>query len=242
MKDPAFLFYSNDFLTGTMFFTDIQVGKYIRLLCVQHQTGHLTKKRVLSICGEFDKDIMEKFKKDKQGLYYNVRLDIEKEKRNKFTDSRRKNLSNSKINKTDTHMGVHMKKHMAKHMENEDENENSSKIKDIKKNTVLWNKFAEEENLPQITYMGGTRKTNLEERLKDKNFDLEKLIEKIKESDFLMGKSESSFIINFDWVIKNEENFNQILEGKYKNANGVKKRTSGILRTTTQKNPRQIDC
>ena len=40
-KDPAFLFYSNDFLTGTYTMTDEQVGKYIRLLCLQHQKGEL---------------------------------------------------------------------------------------------------------------------------------------------------------------------------------------------------------
>ena len=44
-KDPAFLFYPSDFLTGTMFMTDEQVGKYIRLLCAQHQKGHLCEKR-----------------------------------------------------------------------------------------------------------------------------------------------------------------------------------------------------
>ena len=26
-KDPAFLFYSSDFLTGTMFMSDVQLGK-----------------------------------------------------------------------------------------------------------------------------------------------------------------------------------------------------------------------
>jgi len=36
-KDPAFLFYSNDFDQGTKFFTDDQTGKYIRLLIAQHQ-------------------------------------------------------------------------------------------------------------------------------------------------------------------------------------------------------------
>jgi hypothetical protein len=33
-KDPAFLFYSNDFLSGTYTMSDDQVGKFIRLLCI----------------------------------------------------------------------------------------------------------------------------------------------------------------------------------------------------------------
>ena len=43
-KDPAFLFYSSDFLTGTMFMSDSQLGKYIKILCTQHQKGHLSEK------------------------------------------------------------------------------------------------------------------------------------------------------------------------------------------------------
>ena len=60
-KDPAFLFYSSDFLTGTMFMSDVQLGKYIKLLCVQHQKGHLSEKDMLNICKRYDKDIFEKF-------------------------------------------------------------------------------------------------------------------------------------------------------------------------------------
>ena len=56
-KDPAFLFYSSDFLTGTMFLSDEQVGKFIRLLCVQHQKGRLSEKHMLSICKAYDSDI-----------------------------------------------------------------------------------------------------------------------------------------------------------------------------------------
>ena len=37
MKDPAFLFYSSDFLSGTMLMTDEEIGQYIKLLCLQHQ-------------------------------------------------------------------------------------------------------------------------------------------------------------------------------------------------------------
>ena len=43
-KDPAFLFYTSDFLTGTMFMTNEQVGIYIRLLCSQHQHGGIIDK------------------------------------------------------------------------------------------------------------------------------------------------------------------------------------------------------
>ena len=40
-KDPAFLLYSGDFLNGTADMEPEEVGVYIRLLCYQHQRGHL---------------------------------------------------------------------------------------------------------------------------------------------------------------------------------------------------------
>ena len=49
-KDPAVLFYTSDFLTGTMTMTNDQVGMYIRLLCLQHQKNFLSEKDMLSIC------------------------------------------------------------------------------------------------------------------------------------------------------------------------------------------------
>ena len=132
MKDPAFLFYSSDFLTGTMLMTDEQVGKYIKLLCVQHQKGNLTKEHMINICKSYDKDIFDKFRIDENGLYYNERLRIEIEKRSKYCESRRANRISA--NK-DNHMSEHMSTHMLVHMENENENININKdinIKEVK--------------------------------------------------------------------------------------------------------------
>lgn len=95
-KDPAFLFYSQDFYTGTIFFTDEQVGKYIRILCLQHQTGHLEEKHMMNICKTYDKDIFSKFIRDEKGLYYNERLDIEINRRVSYCESRRKNKLSEK--------------------------------------------------------------------------------------------------------------------------------------------------
>ena len=91
MKDPAFLFYSSDFLSGTMLMTDEEVGKYIILLCLQHQKGHLKEKDMLNICKEFNEDIFSKFKKDDEGNYYNERLEYESNKRKEYSESRRNN-------------------------------------------------------------------------------------------------------------------------------------------------------
>ena len=78
LKDPAFLFYSSDFLSGTMLMTDDEVGKYIRLLCLQHQKGHLKEKDLLSICKQKNEDIFSKFIKDEK-----EKLNIEKRKQHR---------------------------------------------------------------------------------------------------------------------------------------------------------------
>jgi hypothetical protein len=90
-KDPAFLFYTSDFLTGTYLMTDEQVGKYIRLLCLQHQQGHLTENHMVSVCKTYDEAIWSKFTKDENGMYFNERMETEIEKRQNFVDSRRLN-------------------------------------------------------------------------------------------------------------------------------------------------------
>lgn len=110
-KDPAVLLYTSDFLSGTYTMTDEQVGRYIRLLCLQHQKGKLTEKDMLSICKGYDSDVYEKFDLV-DGCYINKRMYEEAEKRSKFTESRRKNAS---------------AKHMPNHMENENENRNEVK-------------------------------------------------------------------------------------------------------------------
>lgn len=90
-KDPAVLFYTSDFLTGTAFFTDEQRGQYIRLLCEQHQNGHIPENHMLSVCLSLGSPVVKKFKRDADGNYYNERMDEEIEKRNHFIETRRDN-------------------------------------------------------------------------------------------------------------------------------------------------------
>ena len=113
-KDPAVLFYTSDFLSGTFTMTNEQVGKYIRLLCLQHQKGKLTEKDMLSICQAYDVDIWEKFEQV-DGFFINNRMYDEAIRRSKFTESRR---NNAKSVKTDS-ISEALAKHMPKHMETE---------------------------------------------------------------------------------------------------------------------------
>jgi uncharacterized protein YdaU (DUF1376 family) len=85
-KDPAFLFYPSDFLTGTMFMNNEQIGIYIRLLCSQHQHGGIIDKLSFnSLVGE-NHLLKSKFIETETG-FYNERLTIEMDKRNKKSNN-----------------------------------------------------------------------------------------------------------------------------------------------------------
>jgi hypothetical protein len=101
-----------------------QKGKFITVLCLQHQKGHLSEKDMLQICGTYDEDIFSKFKKDIDGKFYNERLKDEVEKRKAYSESRR----NNRKKKEDM---IDISKTYVQHMENENENENVIKEKKV---------------------------------------------------------------------------------------------------------------
>lgn len=139
-KDPAFLFYSSDFLTGTMFMNNEQTGIYIRLLCSQHQHGGIIDKISFEALVGQHMIIKAKFIETETG-FYNERLTEEMEKRNKKSNNmsetarevwkirkiqlhnkskEKEYKSNSKVKENDTIV-----------MQPEDENEDVNRNKDI---------------------------------------------------------------------------------------------------------------
>jgi len=88
-KDPAFLFYSSDFMMGVSDLTMEERGQYITLLCLQHQKGHLPAKAVAIAAPNATADVMAKFVKDEKGRFFNERLEVEREKRSSHTEKQR---------------------------------------------------------------------------------------------------------------------------------------------------------
>ena len=135
MKDPAFLFYSSDFLSGIMLMTDEEIGQYIKLLCLQHQKGHLKEKDMLNICKTYNEDIFSKFKKDEEGNYYNERLEYEANKRKAYSESRRNNRKKKETYEKDMkNICNSYEQHMGNANANENRNininKNNSKVND----------------------------------------------------------------------------------------------------------------
>lgn len=124
-KDPAFLFYPNDYIGGTMGMTFEEKGAYMDLLMMQFNRGHMTEHMIGQIVGQLWDTIKDKFIKDSEGLWYNVRLEEEQNKRKAFTESRRNNIDGkNQYTKKSKKVG-----HMTSHMEDENEDVN----KDVNK-------------------------------------------------------------------------------------------------------------
>lgn len=128
-KDPAFLFYYQDFAYGTRKMSFEEKGAYIELLCEQADTGHLSLddiKRSLNSHFSIWERICKKFKQDEEGRFYNSVLEEHISKRKSFVNSRKKNL-----------MGSHKEAHMNSHMENVNVNVNvNRKDKRFRKPTL----------------------------------------------------------------------------------------------------------
>lgn len=102
-KDPAVLFYTSDFLSSTITMTMEQKGKYITLLCIQHQQSFLTEEDLSSILTENDKRVKDKFFKLNDGTYINIKLKTESDRRKAYTESRRNNRIKDKSNLSATY-------------------------------------------------------------------------------------------------------------------------------------------
>lgn len=136
-KDPAFLFYPGDWNLGTMHLTLLEKGCYIELLVLQFAKGQFTEAQAKHMLnGSFDlawPTLREKFKTDGT-FFWNERLKLEKEKRQKFTDSRKSNGSVKK-----------QPEHMPKHMEDININRNESVVE--LKDSGKWNSRPSKESL-----------------------------------------------------------------------------------------------
>jgi len=118
-KDPSILWYWNDWQGGTITMTRFLKGCYMDLLHAQFNSGPLSLEEIKTVLGsDFSAwgTLSKKFKANSAGNFFNERLEQERNKRAKFTESRRNNLK---------------KPHMGPHMENENENENEKKEKGV---------------------------------------------------------------------------------------------------------------
>jgi hypothetical protein len=165
-KDPAFLFYSSDFLNGVSDLTMEERGQYITLLCLQHQKGSLSEKTVRLTVGSVSVDVMRKFEKDEQGNYFQSRLKEEIEKRVNFTESRRNNGFKGGRPKASEKPSGYPTPNLMENVninENEDKNINidfdffwndyDKKVGDKQKLKSKWNKLSDKDRNDIMNYL-----------------------------------------------------------------------------------------
>jgi len=90
-KDPAVLFYTQDFIVGTYLWSNEQKGKFITLLCLQHQKLNKLTLSEIQFIAEGDELVLSKFPLGEDGYYSNARMVMEITNRKVRTDSSRTN-------------------------------------------------------------------------------------------------------------------------------------------------------
>lgn len=98
---PAVLFYSQDFLAGVADMTLEERGAYITLLAYQNVHGHMSRAYIDRVCPGCPEYVLDKFVQDEDGQYFNNRMQSEILKRNKYKQSRYKNLKQNTDTNTD---------------------------------------------------------------------------------------------------------------------------------------------
>ena len=215
------MFYTSDFLIGTSFMTNEQIGKYIKLLCYQHQLGHLTKDNMIKLCGEEDREVFSKFIIDDDNKYYNERLEKEIIKREKFIDHQQENGSkggrpkNPTVNPNKTQIKPKSKPKQ-KPLEDDNDNINDNIIvienKDIYYSNIELNKtFLEYLNVRKSIKLDISK--SIIERLQRKldNYDDEIKIEMLENA--IIGKWKNIYELDKKKMVsKNRELPDELLE------------------------------
>ena len=130
-KDPAMLWYWNDWHSGTVLMSRFLKGCYMDLLHAQFNNGRLSLEEIKTCLGsDFGQvwpTLQKKFMTDDKGLFFNERLEDEQLKRAAYTASRRNNRT-KKEKPPDLSYVPSYDKHMTNHMENENENRNGNSL------------------------------------------------------------------------------------------------------------------
>lgn len=101
-------------------------------------------------------------------------------------------------------------------------NTSSDKAEDINfiEVTNTWNEFSEQNNLTKIRAITETRKKKYRTRISE-GFILEEIVDKIKNSNFLLGIGDGKWNITFDWLVENDTNWVKVMEDRYSNSNSL---------------------
>lgn len=211
-KDPAFLFYSSDFLTGVSDLTFEERGQYITLLCLQHQKGHLSGKAVAIAVPNAAADVLAKFTIDEDGNYFNPRLELEAKKRADHSEKQRQRaIDGWKKRKSEQSNIKESGNAAALPLEDESEVENEDKKED-ESEVEIWPTFED-------FWAAYDKKIGSKEKCK-KKFD--KLDQDIKEHimnhifDYVKSTPDKQYRVNPETFFNQKRWENEIIENNGK--------------------------
>jgi uncharacterized protein YdaU (DUF1376 family) len=238
---PYFKFYPTDFLLGIAYMTNAEIGAYIKLLCYQWNKGYLPNDMTIleKLSGGMTDNVLDKFIKTDKG-WINERLEKE---RMAYLDKCEKNSKsiNCRWSKHDTNVIRTYNERTTNVIPSQKSEVRSQNIEDRKQKSEdnnlesilsIWNDFAKARNLSAIIKLSEKRKTGILQRSKEKEFDLQAILDRIDASDFLLGNTKEGWKVDFDWIFCSANNYLKIIEGKYENTKGVKdERIGGIKKS-----------
>lgn len=109
MKSPAFQFYPDDFIGGTITMSNEERGFYIMLLCLQWTQGSLTDRDFKQLSNGIEDSsfqfVKNKFERNSDGSYCNIRLESVRNKQQEFRD-KQSNAGKLGMEKRWKHNGV----------------------------------------------------------------------------------------------------------------------------------------
>lgn len=187
-KDPAINWYFDNWSGGVKAFTRHQKGCYIDLLESQFYLGHLSLEQIKNILGsDFSQwsTIKEKFVQDEQDKFFNERLELEKNKRAKYSESRSKNRLGKDM--------INISKSYEQHMNNTPETETEIVLDSVVKDRGVGKGFAVTEEIVIPV----------------------KVLEAAEMNQFVLTKNKNTLFLTDQWTVFLKERINDPPEKRY---------------------------
>lgn len=151
-----------------------------------------------------------------KGTKFNRNKPIKNGRNNKDTK-----LNNTKLNETkrttlSSTQGKSRKRNRKK--SNPPETKKSSPV-NYKQILSSWNNLAADSTIPALRSISPSRQAKVRTRIESLSLveeDWQTAFDNIKSSSFLNGDNDRGWTITFDWLVKNDENFEKVLEGNFK--------------------------
>ena len=222
MNPPAFQFYADDFIGGTVAMSAEECGAYIRLLCYQWGKGSIPETQALldRIAGaSVTETVLDKFPGRK-----NPRLEFERRKQIEYRAKQAINGAkggrpakpkpNPSLSFGLTQMKPKKSSPSPSPSPYKEEGNGAPLSSEIAKILDEWNAG----NLPKCLVVSDKRRRTLEVRLREPFFALNwtQAMARIQSSTFCHGENNRGWRASFEWFISPDA-VTKIMEGKYDN-------------------------